>query len=219
MTIRAAVLLATLATWAGLCACGESGSSSAATSRLTPTADRAEAQANPVAVSPQPGTEDASPATQVSFLGEAGTTVGNVSVVGSRSGNHPGKVKRYSTGTGASFVPNSPFQAGEQVAVHALVGTGSGTPEEPVTTIFTVAHQASVSRAEFPNNPGDPHAIQHYASAPTLTPSTVTITTHAQAGAAPGYLFMAPYQGEGTPGPMISEQDGTLVWFHPLPKG
>jgi hypothetical protein len=218
-TIRGSMLLAALALCVGMCACGDSGSSSAATSSLTPTADHAEAQANSVAVSPQPGTEDASPETQISFLGEAGTTVANVSVVGSRSGNHPGKLKRYSTGTGESFVPNTPFQAGEQVAVHALVGMGSGTPEQPVTTIFTVAHQASVSQAEFPNNPGDPHAIQRYATAPTLTPSTVTITTHAQAGAAPGDLFLAPYQGQGTPGPLISEQDGALVWFHPLPAG
>ncbi len=170
-------------------------------------------------MSPLPGTEDASPSTQISFLGEAGTTVANVSVVGSHSGNHPGKLKRYSTGTGASFVPNTPFRAGEQVAVHALVGEGPGTPEKPVTTVFTVAHQATVSQAEFPNNPGDPRAVRHYASAPTLTPSTVTVTTHAQPGAAPGDLFMAPYQGKGTPGPMISEQDGTLVWFHPLPPG
>jgi hypothetical protein len=145
--------------------------------------------------------------------------VANVSVVGSRSGNHPGKLERYSTGTGESFVPNTPFRAGEQVAVHALVGIGSGAPQKPVTTIFTVAHQASVSQAEFPNNPGDPHAIQHYASAPALTPSTVKITTRAGAGAAPGYLLMAPYQGKGSPGPMISEQDGTLVWFHPLGRG
>ncbi len=217
--IRAGVLIAALALCGALCACGDSGSSSAATNDLTPTADRAEAQANSVAVSPQPGTEDASPQTQISFLGEAGTTVANVSVVGSRSGNHPGKLKRYSTGTGESFVPNTPFRAGEQVAVHALVGVGSGTPEKPVTTIFTVAHQASVSQAEFPNNPGDPHAIQHYVSAPALTPSTVQITTHAGPGAAPGDLFLAPYQGKGSPGPMITEQDGTLVWFHPLPTG
>jgi hypothetical protein len=203
----------------GLCACGDTGSSSAASGVITPEAVLAEAQANAVAVSPLPGTEDASPSTQISFLGEAGTTVANVSVVGSHSGNHPGKLKPYSTGTGASFVPNAPFQAGEQVAVHALVGTGSGTPEKPVTTIFSVAHQATVSQAEFPNNPGNARAVQHYATAPTLTPSTVTITTHAQAGAAPGDLFMAPYQGKGTPGPMISEQDGTLVWFHPLPTG
>jgi Arylsulfotransferase (ASST) len=219
MTVRVCTPLAVLAICAGLCACGESGSSSAATSGLTPTADRAEAAANSVAVSPQPGTEDASPSTQISFLGEAGTTVANVSVVGSRSGNHPGKLKRYSTGSGESFVPNTPFRAGEQVAVHALVGSGPGTPEKPVTTIFTVAHQVSVSQAEFPNNPGDSHAIQHYVSAPALTPSTVRITTHAQPGAAAGDLLLAPYQGKGTPGPMIAEQDGTLVWFHPLPAG
>jgi hypothetical protein len=216
---RAGVLVVAIALCGALCACGDSGASGASTTGLTPTADRAEAQANSVAVSPLPGTEDASPETQISFLGEAGTTVANVSVVGSHSGNHPGKLKRYSTGTGESFVPNTPFRSGEQVAVHALVGTGGATPEKPVTTIFTVAHQANVSKVEFPNNPGDRNAIQHYASAPSLTPSTVTITTKAQAGAAPGDLFLAPYQGEGTPGPMITEQDGTLVWFHPLPKG
>jgi hypothetical protein len=219
MTIRATGLLALLSTCVGLCACGDTGSSSAAAPALTPKAALAEAQANSVAVSPLPGTEDASPSTQISFLGEPGTTVANVSVVGSHSGSHPGKLERYSTGTGESFVPNTPFRAGEQVAVHALVGIGSRAPQKPVTTIFTVAHQATVSQAEFPNNPGDSHAIQHYASAPALTPSTVKITSHAGPSAAPGDLFMAPYQGKGAPGPMISEQDGTLVWFHPLPKG
>ncbi len=45
------------------------------------------------------------------------------------------------------------------------------------------------------------------------------ITTPAKAGAAPGDLFLAPYQGKGTAGPMIAEQDGGLVWFKPLPAG
>ena len=45
------------------------------------------------------------------------------------------------------------------------------------------------------------------------------ITTPAQPGASPGDLFLAPYQGEGSPGPMIAEQNGALVWFHPLPAG
>jgi hypothetical protein len=224
MTIRATVLadlrsVAALAMCVGLSACGDTGSSRAAAGTVAPKADLAEAQANSVAVSPLPGTEDASPSTQISFLGEPGTKVADVSVVGSHSGTHAGKLKVYSTGTGASFVPNEAFQAGEQVAVHALVGLGSGTPEQPVTTIFTIVHQASVSQAGFPNNPGDSRAVQHYASAPTLTPSTVTVTTHAQPGAAPGDLFLAPYQGRGTPGPMITEQDGTLLWFHPLPSG
>jgi EmrB/QacA subfamily drug resistance transporter len=219
MTVRAVVLLAALMMCVGLSACGDTGSSRAAAGIVTPKAELAEAQANSVAVSPLPGTEDASPSTQISFLGEPGTKVADVSVVGSHSGTHPGKLKPYSTGTGASFVPNKPFQAGEQVAVHALVGIRAGTPEKPVTTIFTVAHRASVSQAEFPNEPGNPRAVQHYASAPSLTPSTVTITTRARPGAAPGDLFLAPYQGKGTPGPMIAEQDGTLLWFHPLPPG
>jgi hypothetical protein len=219
MTLRGGGLLAALALCVGLCACGDSGSSNAAAHGFTPQADLAEARANSIAVSPLPGTEDASPYTQISFLGEAGTTISDVSVVGSQSGEHSGKLERYSTGTGESFVINKPFRAGERVAVHALVGVGSGTPEKPVTTVFTVAHQAAVSQVEFPNNPGNPHAIQHYASAPSLTPSTVTLTTPARPGATPGDLFLAPYQGEGSPGPMISEQDGALVWFHPLPAG
>ncbi len=45
------------------------------------------------------------------------------------------------------------------------------------------------------------------------------ITTPAKPGAAPGDLFLAPYQGRGTPGPMITDQAGNLVWFHPLPAG
>jgi hypothetical protein len=217
VTIRATIPLLALAVCVTLGACGDTGSSAADT--ITPAKEIAEARANPVAVSPLPGTEDASPATQISFLGAPGTKVSNVSVVGSRSGNHPGKVKPYSTGTGASFVPNQPFQAGEQVAVRALVGFEAGTDQRPVTTVFTVAHQAQVSQAEFPKEPGNKQAIQHYVSAPSLTPSTVTVTTPEQPGAASGDLFMAPYQGEGTAGPMISEQDGALVWFHPLPKG
>ena len=45
------------------------------------------------------------------------------------------------------------------------------------------------------------------------------ITTPAKPGAAPGDLFLAPYQGQGSPGPMIADQQGNLVWFHPLPAG
>jgi hypothetical protein len=61
--------------------------------------------------------------------------------------------------------------------------------------------------------------VQHYSTAPTLTPSSVRITTPARPGASPGYLFLAPYQGEGTPGPMIVDQSGSLVWFHALGAG
>jgi hypothetical protein len=166
-----------------------------------------------VAVSPQPGTPDASSSTQISFLGGAGTQVSDVKVVGSRSGSHAGVLRAYSTGTGESFLPSKPFRAGEKITVHAQAGGAA------VSTSFTIAHQAPVSQKQFPLNPGDPNAIQHYASAPSLTPSTVRITMQAKAGAAPGDLFLAPYQGKGTPGPMIAEQNGGLVWFKPLPAG
>ncbi len=211
-----AVLLAALLAVA-LSSCG--GSTTSASIALGDPRAIAAAAANPVTVSPLPGTPDASPGTQISFLGGAGSTVANVSVVGSRSGTHPGRLQAYSTGTGESFIPDKPFVAGERVTVHALAGasTGGATPSQPVTTTFTVAHQASVSQVQFPPNAGDPHAVQHYLSAPGLTPSTVTITTPAKAGAASGDLFLAPYQGLGAPGPMIAEQNGALVWFHPLP--
>jgi Arylsulfotransferase (ASST) len=179
----------------------------------------AAAAANAVTVSPLPGTPDASPSTQISFLGGPATRVADVSAVGSRSGAHSGRIEEYSTGTGASFLPTRPFMPGERVTVHALVGVGGSAPSQAVNTTFTVAHQAAVSQVQFPLNPGDPRAIQHYASAPELTPSTVRITLPAKAGAASGDLFLAPYQGLGAPGPMIAEQDGALVWFHPLAAG
>ena len=32
-------------------------------------------------------------------------------------------------------------------------------------------------------------------------------------------FFLAPYQGAGTPGPMIVDGSGNLIWFHPLASG
>jgi hypothetical protein len=200
----AGLLLGALSVTLGLCACG--GASAALSSSVG-----SSAAAGPVAVSPQPGTPDASPSTQISFLGAAGTQVSDVKVVGSRSGAHSGALRAYSTGTGESFLPSHPFRAGEKVTVHAQAGGAA------VSTSFTIAHQAPVSQKQFPTNPGDANAVQRYRSAPSLTGSTVHITTRAKAGAAPGDLFLAPYQGKGTPGPMIAEQDGSLVWFKPLP--
>jgi hypothetical protein len=209
--------LATLAALAGVLAgCGGDPPGQV---RITPESTRAEARANAVAVSPLPGTEDASPTTQISFLGRGRTKVDYVSVVGSRSGQHAGRLEPYSTGTGASYVMFRPFAAGERVAVRALVGSGSGSPRHPVTTVFTVAHQSPVSQSEFPKTAGSPAAVQHFATDPYAKPSTVTIRTPAQPGSAPGYLFLAPYQGYGSAGPMIAEQNGTMVWSHPLPEG
>jgi hypothetical protein len=203
------VALAGLAAVVSVSACG--GTTEATSATLS--AAVAKPAAAGVAVSPQPGTPDASPSTQISFLGAVGTQVSDVHVVGSHSGSHSGVLRAYSTGAGESFLPSHPFSVGEKVTVHAEAGGAA------VSTSFTIAHQAPVSQKEFPLNPGDSKAIQHYSTAPSLTPSTVRITTAAKPGGATGDLFLAPYQGKGTPGPMIAEQNGTLVWFKPLPAG
>jgi hypothetical protein len=209
------VLLAALASAAIAGACG--GGSSAAPAVLDAQISATATGANPVAVSPLPGTADASPSTQISFLGGLGTRVSRVRVVGSRSGLHAGVVRAYATVTGASFLPAHPFVAGERVSVRARVSVAGAT--RTASTTFTVASQAAVDETGFPTNPGDPHAVQHYLSAPALTPSTVRITTPAASSATRGDLFLAPYQGQGSPGPMITDQSGNLVWFHPLPAG
>ena len=198
--------LGMLACALALIACG-SASSDAASEPTTLAAS------NPIAVSPMPGTPDAPPATQISFLGGKGTAVEGVTVHGSRSGAHSGVLRPYSTGTGESFLPSKPFTAGETVSVHARLSAGGS-----VSTSFTIASQYAPSQKMFPDNPGNASEVQHYASAPTLTPSTVKILTAAKPGAAPGDLFLAPYQGKGTPGPMIADQSGNLIWFHPLPQ-
>jgi hypothetical protein len=212
--IRATSLLAALTVAVGLCACGSTAAVSSAT--LTDTAART-ASATAVAVSPEPGTPDASPATQISFLGTSATTVSDVRVSGSHTGVHNGTLRAYSTGTGESFLPAHPFAAGEHVTVTAQVTSGGATTT--ARSSFTIAHQAPVSQTEFPINQGNSSEVQHYSTAPSLTPSTVKITTSAKPGGAPGDLLMAPYQGAGSPGPMITEQNGSLVWFHPLPAG
>ncbi|MGA2470866.1 MAG: arylsulfotransferase family protein [Solirubrobacteraceae bacterium] len=201
-------LIATLA----LTGCGDPPATPPAT---IPLADAHAAAVNAITVSPFPGTSDASPTTQISFLGGPGTTVSAVHVVGSRSGTHSGELEAYSTGTGESFLVSRPFQSGEHVHVSAVVGSGGSA--QTVHTSFSIAFQAPIAQQQFPLKPGDDAAVQHYLSAPTLTPSTVTITTPAQPGATPGDFFLAPYQGKGSPGPMIVSQSGQLIWFHPLP--
>jgi hypothetical protein len=207
--------LAALLTALALGACGSSGTAPLAV--LDADASVTAAAANPVTVSPLPGTEDANSATQISFLGPLGTGVSSVRVRGSISGPHAGVLRAYSTRTGESFLPAHPFVPGESVTVSARVVLGGHT--RTARTSFVIAHQAPFGLKGFPLNQGDPNAIQHYATAPALTPSTLRITTPARAGTSPGYLLLAPYQGLGTPGPMIAEQNGQLVWFHPLRPG
>jgi hypothetical protein len=209
-----APLLAAAVTALAITACGSSGVSGPPTTIAL--ADTASAAVNPVTVSPFPGTPDASPTTQISFLGGPGTRVSGVKVVGSHSGSHTGKLEAYSTGTGESFIPSHAFTPGEKVTVSARVSQGT-THTSTVHTSFSIGFMVPSSQDQFPTHPGNTTEVQHYLSAPAIAPSSVRITTPAAAGATPGDFFLAPYQGAGTPGNMIVDPAGNLVWFHPLP--
>ncbi|HWX74711.1 MAG TPA: arylsulfotransferase family protein [Solirubrobacteraceae bacterium] len=208
---------AALAAAASLLAHGCGRSSPSAPAVLSGEAAIHAAEANPVTVSPLPGTRDASPGTQISFLGGPGTSVSGVSVRGSRSGAHAGVLLPYSTGTGESFLPRRPFIPGELVRASAAVGSGAAA--RTAVTDFTVAEPAPVSQTQFRNQVGDPRAVAHFLSAPGVRPSTLTLVTPAQPAASSGYLFLAPYMGAGAHGPLIADQRGEPVWFHPLPAG
>ena len=60
-----------------------------------------------------------------------------------------------------------------------------------------------------------PPPTQHFRSRPDLNPPPVEVTTTAH-GTAPGLLFLAPKREVAQAGPMILDDEGRVVWFHPL---
>jgi len=58
--------------------------------------------------------------------------------------------------------------------------------------------------------------VRAFVTRPDLRPPTVDVAT-ALPTAAPGYLFLAPFSGPSQFGPMIADETGEPVWFHPLP--
>jgi hypothetical protein len=169
-----------------------------------------------LAVSPLPGTYVASPDTQISLLGVPASDISDVRVSGSQTGPHPGRVLAYSQGDGGSFVPLRPFTPGETVTVRGLLHVAAKT--QPFAFHFVVAHEdTELASAGSSSDTGlDPGEWQHFESRPELKAPVVVVTAQA-AGATPGDLFAAPYNGPGPSGPMIFEGNGNLVWFDPLP--
>lgn len=172
----------------------------------------------PVTISPLPGTPDASPHTQISFLGVPQSEIGDVSVVGSRSGRHSGHLEAYASAHGASFLPSRGFVQGERVQVSALVGPKGA--QKRVSSSFTIArlfhydfpaaksHHASSSNAD----------VQSFVSAPGVQTPRVSVTAHSPK-ATPGDIFFGSNEGSAAWGPTIINEKGQLVWFHEVPQG
>ena len=176
------------------------------------------------AISPAPGTPDASPTTQISILGPRPAQIESVSVVGSVSGMHPGRLAAYSRARGASFILRTPLSDGERVSV--VVKIAGRTPD---AFSFTVARPAAPQAVL--NIPArQPAKLDHFISQPALFAPRITV--HRGAGRSGGDIFLAPLPSPvihpesnnvltihpvGPGGPMIVDSRGQLVWFDQLP--
>jgi hypothetical protein len=183
----------------------------------TATVGVARAEARTLAISPLNGTPDASPQTQISFLGVPASEITHISVVGSSTGGHSGQLRSYVSSAGASFLPTRGFAQGERVTVSALVGPRGHTRR--VRTSFTVA-RLSGYRAPATGPPGRARGgtVQSFVSEPSLHPPKIAITASLPA-ASMGDVFITPTHGLGQSGPMIIDGRGRLIWNLVLPSG
>ncbi|QEC48374.1 ArsR family transcriptional regulator [Baekduia soli] len=183
----------------------------------------APAAAAPLAISPAPGTPDASPATQISVLGIAPGRIAAVRAAGARTGVHAGRLRPYSGARGASFVPARPFAVGERVAVVVRL-----RGRRALRTRFTVARPGATPPV-LTITATQPDKLEHFVTAPGLRAPLVTLLRGGSAAADPIFLTPLPspiihpesdntvtIEPVGPGGPMIVDGLGRLVWFRQL---
>ncbi len=166
-----------------------------------------------VAVSPAPEAGTANPHTRISFLGVPAAQIREVSVVGRRSGRHSGRLQGYSQGDGASFAPDAPFDAGEGVAVSAVIGARRISFQFRVDTPYPTADVA-----EFPNPAPAPADYQSFYTLPGVQAPILNVTV-ADRDPAAGDILTTNGPGPGQYGPLIYTAQGRLVWFNRLSGG
>jgi Arylsulfotransferase (ASST) len=184
---------------------------------------------------PAPGTESASPRTEISFRGAGADDLEGVEVVGSRSGERTGRVREHSDGEGASLVFAQPFRSGERVTVRTDLdiagaregdfrfatvarpkeGLGSGAPPRALLRQFT-AQEGRVPAGGVPR----------YRTEPDVRPPEIEVFTKPSDRTERGHIFLAPKKVFGArerpglqSGPMILDESGELVWFARVENG
>lgn len=164
-----------------------------------------------VTVSPSPGSKFASPETQISLLGLDPDSAGEITVTGSRTGDHPGKLEPYTGVAGASFIPDRPFEAGETVTVkteHEIAGASGGTFTFRTANFRT---DAAPPPRKLPSEARVKVRQVGFRSRPDLKPPAVIVRKKPTADAAPGHFFIDPKKD----GLMILDGAGELVYYHP----
>ena len=91
----------------------------------------------------------------------------SVRVSGSRSGSHAGRLRGYSQGDGASFVPSRPFSAGETVTVRGLIESAHA-PGASSSTSWSPQQDVLPYSTPTPPSGKDPNEKQHFHSRPDL---------------------------------------------------
>jgi hypothetical protein len=136
-----------------------------------------------------------------------------VTVVGSRSGDHTGRWDVHPDQHGAAFVPDRPFAPGERVTVDAATHVAGAADER---SSFVVARVSDAKPAAYDEaKPATDRGVQRFRSRPDLRPPRIVVKT-SSGRAVPGSVFVAPKRGATDQGPMIVDEAGDLVWFHPL---
>ena len=176
-------------------------------------------------VSPQAGTPDASPQTQISILGVARQRIRSVQVTGQASGAHTGHLLSYSHHRGASFLLDQQLTQGESVSVEIRV-----KGRKPIAFSFTVATLG----AKLPPlnlTTTQPDKLDHFVTEPALTPPAITVTKSSKRARGHGSVLLTPLPSPvvhpgstntvtinpvGPGGPMIVDGAGNLVWFRQL---
>jgi hypothetical protein len=179
-------------------------------------ANTATAQAPAVSVFPIPGDQVASPNTQIAFRGVPASSIGQVTVTGSKTGADSGTIEADSDGEGGSFIPSKPFQPGETVTVATglnIVGAPGGTFN------FAVANPAGGipyrKALIVPRVPGD---VWRFRSRTDLAPPAVTLL-HRPATANGQDIFLTPQYGPVQNGAEIISSSGQLLWFDRVAPG
>jgi hypothetical protein len=223
LIVALVAFVALFAAAVALAGCGGSGSKSSARSGVSPaclpsTPDHTASLAGTdVDVSPEPETDTANPATQISFLGVAPPQIHVVSVVGEQSGSHAGHLDDYSQDDGASFVPDKPFDSGEQVRVRAVIGSASNGKR--VAFAFRIDTQyPTANTPAFPNPQAAPADYQSFYTLPGAQAPILSVTAPDRDPAA-GDILTTNGPGPGQYGPLIYTPQGQLVWFDKLPSG
>lgn len=191
-------------------------------------------------LSPRPGAEHTSALTTIVVRADAPIAPTSVSdelfsVMGNRSGAHPGHATLARDGRSVVFTPDTPFQPGEQVTVTLNEGlrttAGSvvaatnfsfGVSTKPLDEYATAYDSAAIYAEEAPAalQAADP-GVRTFLTVPDTLP-LISVLLEARPGTAPGYLFVAPVSlvaSNSMPSLLIVDNTGDLIYYKRFPAG